>query len=91
MTNIKTICPEFRNITENEQTYYTFDNEDRRILIWLGKKLHNSFMPRRELPARYVLTLLQFPKHTCTYTEGIYTLDVCVCNLSFEFLQLNTK
>ena len=47
--NIVSIYPEFRNMTENEQIYLIFNNEDRRILTWLGKSLHNLFMLRRIL------------------------------------------
>ena len=49
MKNIESIFPEFRNVTENEQFYFIFNNEDRRILTWFGKFLHNSFMLRRGL------------------------------------------
>ena len=49
MTNIDSIYPEFYNMTENEQIYFIFNNEDRRILTWFGKFLHNSFMLHREL------------------------------------------
>ena len=46
---IESIYPEFNNMTENEQIYFIFNNEDRRILTWFGKFLHNSFMLHREL------------------------------------------
>ena len=49
MKNIERIYREFRNMTENEQIYFIFNNEDRRISTWLGKLLHNSFILRREL------------------------------------------
>ena len=49
MKNIESIYPEFNNMIENEQIYLIFNNEDRRILTWFGKFLHNSFMLHREL------------------------------------------
>ena len=49
MENIESIYPEFNNMTENEQIYLIFHNEDRRILTWFGKFLHNLFMLHREL------------------------------------------
>ena len=51
MKNIEIIFLEFRNITENEQIYFIFNNEDRRILTWFRNVLHNSIMIRRELLA----------------------------------------
>ena len=49
MKNIESIYPKFRNMTENEQIYWIFNNEDLRILTWFWKILHNSFMLRREI------------------------------------------
>ena len=51
MKNIEIICPEFRNMTENQQIYFIFNNNDRTILPWFRKFLHSSFMLRRELLA----------------------------------------
>ena len=48
MKSIESIYPEFRNMTENEQIYYIFSNEDQIILTWFGNCLHNSFMLCRE-------------------------------------------
>ena len=30
MKNIETICPDFRNMEENEQIYFIFNNKDQR-------------------------------------------------------------
>ena len=49
MRDIESIHPEFINMTENEQIYFIFNNEDGRILTWFGKFLHKSFMLQREL------------------------------------------
>ena len=49
MKNIEIFYPKFNNMTENEQIYFIFNNEDRRILTWFGKFLHNLFLIRREL------------------------------------------
>ena len=49
MKNIENIYPEFNYMTENEQINLIFNNEDRIILTWFGKVLHNSFMLHREL------------------------------------------
>ena len=66
MKTIESIHPEFRNMTENEQIYFIFNNEDWGILTWLGKCLHNSFMLHRELPSRFLNTC------THTYTHGVH-------------------
>ena len=36
MKNIESIYPESNNMTESEQIYFIFNNEDRRILTWFG-------------------------------------------------------
>ena len=36
MNNIDSSYPEFRNMTENEQIYFIFNNEDQRIFTWFG-------------------------------------------------------